>query len=872
MSEGLGSYPVGLLDSSGHLKRFLADTSFEPYRREAFRHRSIPAGRESVEITNIPGEGTVNTEGLWRREQTDWSQGAGQMYLDHKKTSQDNRFNYSKGIDVFTLPYQATLLPDTYQAVAENGTDLLMSRCGDWIVTAAGGAVKYYQGASWPSTFSLYGTCGAGTTYGGSAWTVVYSICTNDSYCYIGTDTGIWFCNIGESGGSYITGPYTFELYAAPDTSTGYTGGYQMVRWANDQLVASFNNRLYAFQPRSATGFPTFGVSPSDGNADTNIMQGEQVSGIVTVGTVTPHGLGEGESFSITNSQVEIDITAATISGSVMTLTSSADHGLMIGDQIEITLFFNGVPNGRTENVSVRAVPTATTFTYVPKKYGAAAVNTGFVAGLVIGSITGNYNASWVVNSVVSDVVFEFLAADTYGPSFLGGQISANAPSDILFTHSNPNYVWSDAASGETEIYFGGYVQSSSGAKYSGCVYRSDLLGSSTTTETGTTVISNSTVAQPWALDTPVQCLPMSPDEFPLCIEAYLNYIFIGTNRGVRMCQTLSIYDPTATATGDLKAGPLIPNLIGATITNNIGVTAIVGDGRYVWFAWSNYDGQTSGLGKMNLQTFIDGDPLSPAYASDVMCDTTNNITCLDWNPRTQSPLIAVDGVGIYAVCASNVGGALSVDKYVASGFITSGIFDYGISDPKIPIFFDYGMASIGTPPYATSVQALVVFDPQTGQGEYATIDEFVSGGEQTEFPLPVPYGRGTQFSVTMTLTSDTDGFYTPNLYRWTLRSWPAVVAGTNIMMVVQSFDVNIADGGEKFDDPYEAFIWFENKRQTQEVLTYIEGPLRVMGVITLSDWLPHKMRDTYEGGYQGDQVLTFQTLGLYEYVKAETS
>ena len=79
-------------------RSYVVNTSFEPYRRDAFRHRSIQPQRESVDLTNIPGQGTINTEGLWRRGADDWHFGAGQPYQD-RKGSVDARFSTSKGIN-----------------------------------------------------------------------------------------------------------------------------------------------------------------------------------------------------------------------------------------------------------------------------------------------------------------------------------------------------------------------------------------------------------------------------------------------------------------------------------------------------------------------------------------------------------------------------------------------------------------------------------------------------------------------------------------------------------------------------------------------------------------------------------------------------
>ena len=73
-SEG---FPVSIAG-----RNYMVDTSFEPYRREAFSHKSIAPQRQSLHFTNIPDDGTVSTDGLWRREARDWGLGSGQSYFD----------------------------------------------------------------------------------------------------------------------------------------------------------------------------------------------------------------------------------------------------------------------------------------------------------------------------------------------------------------------------------------------------------------------------------------------------------------------------------------------------------------------------------------------------------------------------------------------------------------------------------------------------------------------------------------------------------------------------------------------------------------------------------------------------------------------
>src|SRR3974390_2427501 len=98
----------------------VVNTSFEPYRRDAFRHRTIQAQREQIDLTNVPGEGTVNSEGLWRRSAIDWHYGAGQPYFDRKGSS-DERFSTSKGVNPW-MKWELSLLSDTKQVLADTHT------------------------------------------------------------------------------------------------------------------------------------------------------------------------------------------------------------------------------------------------------------------------------------------------------------------------------------------------------------------------------------------------------------------------------------------------------------------------------------------------------------------------------------------------------------------------------------------------------------------------------------------------------------------------------------------------------------------------------------------------------------------------------
>ena len=865
----LGPYAVAI---DG--QQFVINTSFEPYRREAFRHRSLPAQREAIMMTNIPGQGTVNTSGLWRREQTEWSMGAGQYTLDRKGDSQETRFYQSKGVDVFSWPLQATLLPDTYRkdSLGTVSSNLLMTRCGPYVVVCNGTTVQYALASTGTptSTYSLSTV----TVPAGSTWGTVTSVTSNDYVVYVASTTGLWYFTPGAG--------ISAALYMANDVGN-FTGGYDLVRWVNDQLIVSRKNRLYAVQPRSSSTYPFFGNPPSISDTSVNIASIVGNGTAATITTKAPHGFTVGQPVTVVNSRTQYYLGGNTATGislnsgiatattvSTINGTTAATHGLQVGESIYISGNQRTTCNGTFTVLSV----TASTFTFNVNDNATALTGAGNTGGTVLGDTQAGFNVPYSVATVPSTTTFTVSSTvtDAIGPTgvigAIGGTAVASQIPDMLYTHNNPNWIWSDATSGETQVYFAGYVQGTNDG-YSGCVYRSDMNGASVTTTSGITTTTSGQSVQPWQLNTPIQALPMSPDEYPTCIESYLNYIFIGTNRGIRMAQTLSIYDPTATATGDLKSGPLIPNILQPVSQP---VTAIVGDGRFVWFAWNNYDTVSTGLGKLDLSKFIAEDPLAPAYASDLMVTGQGTINSLDWDPNTNTPLIAVGGLGIYGPYATNAGGIMVVSKYVSSGNIQSGLFSYGIPDDKVPVYFDYGAYT----PSTSSLSALITLDPNNQANGLSTmsVSSYANNSTISEFTLPTGTSA-EQFSVNMTLTSGSmsnTSDSTPVMYRWTLKAWPAAVSGTEIMAVLQLYSVNVVDGLEVFQDPYAMFKFLEDRRQAQKIITYQEGPLTVLVVIDGMDWLPHKRRDNYENGFEGDCVVTLKTIGKYNYTSALTS
>ena len=531
--------------------------------------------------------------------------------------------------------------------------------------------------------------------------------------------------------------------------------------------------------------------------------------------------------------------------------------------------------------------------------------------------------------------------------------------------------------------------------------------------------------------------------EYPTAIKNYLNYIFIGTNKGIRMCETLNALDPVGN-TGDLKSGPLTPNV---TQIPSLPVTAIVGNDRYVYWAWNNYDDESTGIGRLDLTTFIDN--LSPAYASDLMIDGqvvtdgTGGITWLDWDPFTDTPLMSLNGATLdsggmtgkldstnytstgpfttavsgtlsttpstltvastanfaipggqfilthlsisYTVTYTGVSATtltgctiasgsvtvssgdkltgwqniytftgynnfannnklqttnasnsifnlpngpgqpypwifsqttsgfkiqtttidkpglghnafptnppagyttstyatgidakiITTDSYVFSGVTTdaygtpistvpdgeiySGIITYGIPDNKNAVSIDVGINNVQDTLLSSGVDFMI----STDNADPLEIGSYY--GTATKATLPFTQQFGEQYAITTTLTAaqnaSTLNRTSPQLNRWTLKALPGIPSGIMISAVLLMYEPVEMDGSTVYLDPYDEYEFLEGLRQSQRIVTYVEGPYTANVTVDMIDWLPERRRRTEQGGFHGDMVVYLKTI-----------
>jgi len=559
-------------------------------------------------------------------------------------------------------------------------------------------------------------------------------------------------------------------------------------------------------------------------------------------------------------------ITNATWSSATATYTTSVAHGFVVGDYVTIT---GMSPSGyNITNAPITTVPSSTTFTVAitpnPGSFSSGGTVTpinycqgfGLVAWLndrlfaTAGTSTANYSGPYLcafqsnhiagysisTNDLVTPGIAVGTTPATVAASGIGNATGSN-PTGAL----GPTWVWSALCQGSSQIYAAGY-NLINGQKSDGAIYRTTNDTQSPTTPSGMTY--------------PIRALPMAAGEYPTGLYSYLNYIFVGTNLGVRMCQTLNAYDPNANGAGDLKAGPIVPG-INQSVSQP--VTNFVGYKQYVWFTWSNYDTTSTGIGRMDLTNFIDD--LAPAYASDLMV-TGQGTVDLDWDYTQNAPLIAVSG-------DSFAGGVTGVYQQsanlVASGTFTSGQISYDIPENKTALYL-----RITAPNMAGSIQAVIT--PDNGNAVY--LGQFTAGGANDSVdpsdPMQIPSAQnfsgltGKQFNVTLTLQSTNNK--SPVLSRWQLDALPQVASETNIMVVLSPYPDSLVEGADTWYDPYAEYYYLDGYRRNATIVWYVEGNLSARVIIESLEWCPERQRADYQKGYLGLIVATLKTINGFTY------
>jgi len=322
----------------------------------------------------------------------------------------------------------------------------------------------------------------------------------------------------------------------------------------------------------------------------------------------------------------------------------------------------------------------------------------------------------------------------------------------------DPDWRWVGVATGQNAVYAAGYVGKKS-------------------------LIYKITVKTDGTLDSGVVALELPTGEVVTAISGYLGNILIGTNKGVRYCTTDS--------QNNLVAGAIIPT--------SGSVKKFSSNDRFIWFTWSNYDGESTGLGRLDLSTFIA--PNTPAFATDLMYGSTADV--LNVVTFNDKHCFVVSGVGVIAEDTGNL---------VTSGSIETGIYRWGIPDRKFAPRFD-----IRVQPLVGSVSTSVSFE----SGEYESIGTH-SDQADTEHTFLAPEDKFIEASYKLTLTrqSATTG---PTLTRWMARAYAAPSRSRLISVPVLIHSTLNVHGKDYYMDVEAERDILDNLVANPRIITYQE-------------------------------------------------
>lgn len=324
------------------------------------------------------------------------------------------------------------------------------------------------------------------------------------------------------------------------------------------------------------------------------------------------------------------------------------------------------------------------------------------------------------------------------GHDNVASNITAAAAKTDVVTHPNSDFRWVGFAEIPGFILMAGY----SGDK--SLIYRTAIKADGT------------------ALDTGVVAGELPDGEIVRAIKGYLGFVLIGTDKGIR----LAIPDSSGNLT------------IGALIELDVAVRCFEGQGRFVWFGWTNYDSSSTGLGRLDL-TVLNGS--APAYASDLMVTGQGNV--LDIVTFDNHTVFTVSGLGVYA----------DDDDMVASATIDSGLITFGLPDDKVGMYVD-----LRHEPLAGSVALSISNDG----GDFQTL---VTSDEADSTELTTTAGQATATTFELRMVGARDAVTTtgPTVTRLTLEANPAPGRGEFFTVPLLLWEtVDLANGLPHEQDP----------------------------------------------------------------------
>jgi hypothetical protein len=397
-------------------------------------------------------------------------------------------------------------------------------------------------------------------------------------------------------------------------------------------------------------------------------------------------------------------------------------------------------------------------------------------------------DAAAVPGDVIRYVKGRLFVLDGHVWQELNGQPGNLQPTEV-YSHINDDFTWVDVTAGPQHIYAAGY----SGDK--SLIYRTGIQDNAT------------------ELSAPTAIVELPDGEIVRSINVYLQFLMIGTDRGLRFA--------VLTDAGGATLGQLLP-------LNNA-VFCAEGQDRFVWFGWSNYTDSSTGLGRLDLSVLNDG---LPAYATDLMATTQGAVR--DVVTFQNRRVFAVQGDGVWAEDTIKC----------ESGTIDLGLASFGITEQKTALFIDTQWAK--------------------GEGVFLrhfAVDEgpfdSVAGNQPTgnlrgsDSTVSLSEKRGRLLETRYELfRAPGDPTSAPKIARSTLRVQPAARPGIRRRwpLILHPRVTTADDGTHEMDVQQERDLLEELHRDTR-VVTSQHGMAAYTVILEEFEWQPEKEDPTGQAG-----------------------
>lgn len=306
--------------------------------------------------------------------------------------------------------------------------------------------------------------------------------------------------------------------------------------------------------------------------------------------------------------------------------------------------------------------------------------------------------------------------------------------------------------------------------------------------------------------------LELPPGESITAALGFSNVILVGTTKGIRLI--------TRTSGNDLSHGGLIPIDPATSMTHQI--YDFAADGQYVWFTWTNVEEGKSGLGRLDLDEFIEFGV--PAYATDLMADEAY--------VAGTTKVRAVASVNGTRYFAGNFGGYAEASTYVSTGTYYSGWVNYGTPEHKAILSLGLKAHPLN-PDEEIRGSVLMTLGVSDEYGAVAMIGEESTYADGA-LGVSGEVIDGEEVEVKIVLTRGSTTTLTPILRRWTLRVLPLPFRTESITLPVKVFE-SLRENGvgftqdpeqllEKLNELYQSRQLIRLDLGEESMMVYVDG------------------------------------------------